>query len=266
MGELGELLRKTREERRLSLAQVEEATRIRSAYLQALEEEAWDRLPPRTYVKGFLKSYARYLGLELPQTPAFEPETALPASPTPTGAMLDVPLQPFGVRHLWPLGVGLLMIAVVAAAWWGYTHFYGGTLPFLQPTPTATPTVTPLTPSPTTPHATATPSTTPTPSATPTPVGLNLGIEIVGQRSWVRVEVDGREVFSGTLEPGTTNSWTARERILLRCGNAGAVRVTLNGQSLGLLGQAGQVLDKEWTAEGVPTRTPRTTPSPTRAP
>lgn len=265
MGELGELLRKTREERGLSLDQVEEATRIRSAYLQALEEEAWERLPPRTYVKGFLKSYARYLGLELPQTPAFEPEPALPASPTPTRAMLDVPLQPFGARRLWPLGVGLLVIAVVAAAWWGYTHFYGGTLPFLQPTPTATPTVTPLTPSPTPPPATATPSPTLTPSPTPTPAGLNLGIEIVGQRSWVRVEVDGREVFSGTLEPGTTNSWTARERILLRCGNAGAVRATLNGQSLGLLGQPGQVLDKEWTAAGVSTRTPTTAPTPTRA-
>jgi hypothetical protein len=88
---------------------------------------------------------------------------------------------------------------------------------------------------------------------------VRISVEIVGQRSWVRIAVDGQEAFAGTLEPGTNNSWQANERIDLRCGNAGAVRVTLNGELLGMLGQIGQVVQKEWTAAGVPTRTPGAT-------
>jgi hypothetical protein len=92
-------------------------------------------------------------------------------------------------------------------------------------------------------------------------VGLDLSIEIVGSRSWVLVIADGQRVFAGILEPGTADSWTARERISLRSGNAGAVRVTLNGDDLGLFGEVGEVAEVEWTAPGVPTRTPAPTPT-----
>ena len=119
MGELGELLRKTREEKGLSLAQVEEATRIRSAYLQALEDEAYERLPAPVYARGFLKNYALYLGLDPQQVLAsyHEPE-ALPAV-GPTSLIMDEPLEPIPVRlrRLWPVGLALLAVALVAAGW-----------------------------------------------------------------------------------------------------------------------------------------------------
>src|SRR3954447_174768 len=50
--------------RGLDFAQAELATKIRGKYLRALEEEQFDLLPSQTYVKGFLRTYADYLGLD----------------------------------------------------------------------------------------------------------------------------------------------------------------------------------------------------------
>jgi len=60
---IGERLRNAREARGLSLDEIEAATRIRRRYLEALEAEAFDQLPGAAYAKGFLRSYASYLGL-----------------------------------------------------------------------------------------------------------------------------------------------------------------------------------------------------------
>ena len=64
MFEIGESLREARLKRGLSPADVQKAIRIRDRYLQALEEERWELLPGDAYVKGFLRTYADYLGLD----------------------------------------------------------------------------------------------------------------------------------------------------------------------------------------------------------
>lgn len=64
MKEMGEVLRKAREEKGLSLADVQEKLMIRVKYLKALEEGDESSLPEEVYVKGFLKSYARFLDLD----------------------------------------------------------------------------------------------------------------------------------------------------------------------------------------------------------
>jgi hypothetical protein len=62
--ELGNSLREARVRQDLDFAQVELATKIRAKYLRALEDEAFEILPSETYVKGFLRSYAEFLGLD----------------------------------------------------------------------------------------------------------------------------------------------------------------------------------------------------------
>jgi cytoskeletal protein RodZ len=64
-GELGALLRQTREEKRIPLERVEEQTRIRQKYLLALEEGRYDDLPTPGHVHGFMRNYARYLDLDM---------------------------------------------------------------------------------------------------------------------------------------------------------------------------------------------------------
>jgi len=284
MGELGELLRKARQDKGLSLAQVEEATRIRGAYLQALEEEAYDRLPAPVYVKGLLKNYALYLGLDAEQALGLYQAPQAPAVNTSAPLMLDEPLHPLQLqlRQLWPLWLAVLVTILLAAGWWGYPRYRDRLnlrWPFARPAATAAPTLTPSptatitvpAPTATLPPATFTPAPTQTPRPTltstqiPTPTTvatLELTVEVVGERAWLLVQADDQAVFAGILEPGATNTWTARERIVLRCGNSGAVQISLNGQSLGQLGDVGQVIEREWTVPGVPTRTPAPSKTP----
>jgi len=62
--EIGNSLREARVRRGVDFAQAELATKIRGKYLRALEEEHFELLPAQTYVKGFLRTYAEYLGLD----------------------------------------------------------------------------------------------------------------------------------------------------------------------------------------------------------
>jgi helix-turn-helix protein len=62
--EIGNSLREARLRQTLDFPEIEQATKIRAKYLRALEDEQFDVLPAQTYVKGFLRSYAEYLGLD----------------------------------------------------------------------------------------------------------------------------------------------------------------------------------------------------------
>ena len=62
--EIGNSLREARLRRGIEFAQVEQVTKIRGKYLRALEDEQFEVLPSDTYVKGFLRTYAEYLGLD----------------------------------------------------------------------------------------------------------------------------------------------------------------------------------------------------------
>ena len=64
LDELGTLLREAREARGVTLADAQEATKINSRYLEALEDGRYDALPSEVHVKGYLRNYARYLRLD----------------------------------------------------------------------------------------------------------------------------------------------------------------------------------------------------------
>src|SRR5690349_85235 len=64
MFEIGSSLREARLRQGLEFPELEHTTKIRGKYLRALEDEQFDVLPAETYVKGFLRTYAEYLGLD----------------------------------------------------------------------------------------------------------------------------------------------------------------------------------------------------------
>lgn len=132
------------------------------------------------------------------------------------------------------------------------------------PTSTATPIPAPTgTPQPT---PTSPPTRTPTPRGTPSPEGITLQVEVT-ERAWLEVVVDGQATFEGILDQGATRTWRGREEIAMRSGNAGGVKVTVNGQSQGALGGRGEVVDREWrlVGERVVVITPER-PTPTTSP
>jgi cytoskeletal protein RodZ len=64
MSELGQLLSEARAAKLVSLAEVEAKTRIRQKYVEALENGSYEDLPRGAVARGFLRSYADYLGLD----------------------------------------------------------------------------------------------------------------------------------------------------------------------------------------------------------
>src|SRR5246500_2206070 len=64
MFQIGDSLREARARRGFTPADVHKAIRIRERYLTALEEERWEMLPGDAYTKGFLRTYAEFLGLD----------------------------------------------------------------------------------------------------------------------------------------------------------------------------------------------------------
>ncbi len=90
---IGERLRNARQTRGLSLEEIEAGTRIRRRYLEALEAEAFDEVPGPAYVKGFLRTYATYLGLSPDDLVALYPELASGTIIHP-GSSIEVRITP----------------------------------------------------------------------------------------------------------------------------------------------------------------------------
>lgn len=121
MFEIGASLREARVKRGLSPADVHKAIRIRDRYLQALEEERWELLPGDAYVKGFLRTYADFLGLDGnlyvdEYNSRFAQHDDQPLAPTPVargdfGSGGGVGL----VRPLLAIGIIVAIVAAVAA-------------------------------------------------------------------------------------------------------------------------------------------------------
>jgi cytoskeleton protein RodZ len=117
--EIGISLRTAREHRQLDLPAVERETRIRTKYLAALEEERFDTLPAPAYAKGFLRTYADFLGLDGQRfvdefNERFVSEE-LPEAPPPV--RVQRPRRLFGARLVAiPLAIGIGLFAWRLAA------------------------------------------------------------------------------------------------------------------------------------------------------
>src|SRR5574340_537663 len=115
MTTVGEILANARARKNLDLAAVEKATKIRAKFLEALEQNRFDKLPPGTFVKGFIKNYATFLGLPVEETLAFyrrqanEEKTPILKDFTPQIGRVALTPQ-FFTRA----GVGLLLVIFFA--------------------------------------------------------------------------------------------------------------------------------------------------------
>ncbi len=108
---------------------------------------------------------------------------------------------------------------------------------------TAVPTAT-LPPRTPTPDLNATPVPTDTPQP---PEQIVLSVQVLSD-TWTRVRVDtqAEPVVEGVLLAGESYEWRGDEEVVLRVGNAAGLRVSLNGQDLGVLGTQGEVIERTW--------------------
>jgi len=246
---LGDEFRAAREARHLSLSDVSEQIHIRSIYLESIEDEDWSAIAAPVYVRGFLRTYARFLGLDA--------ERAVEAYNATLGEAVKTrdPSPAAPVRRRGPsvwawLGttVAVLLVAFVA---YQYLQFQqsdrAGTVTVGEAGPGAGPSA--AAPSAAVPSAAAAtaaprPSAASSPAPKPSGTALTRTLEVrLTQPSWLLVTIDGAQAVEGLFPAGTRKSFHGK-RVDVRAGNAGGVELTVNGKDLGSMGHAGDVVER----------------------
>jgi cytoskeleton protein RodZ len=221
--EIGSSLRAAREHQKLGLADVERATHIRRKYLQALEDERWEVLPGTAYVKGFLRTYADFLGLASQRFVEEFTERFTPAEPFEPPALVRVRRRR-RLRDARLLVFPLLAVAVGLFSWRLASGGGGEPRPAYAPAP------------PSTRVRTTTPKPAPTPAA-------RARVELVAARGpcWLEARVGGKQVYARTLEQGGHARFVGR-RVWLRLGAPWNLVATVNGKPLQLPRVTGNVV------------------------
>ena len=222
MFEIGSSLREARLRQGLDFPELEQATKVRGKYLRALEDEQFSLLPAETYVKGFLRSYAEYLGLDGQlyvdefnsryvvgeDQPAPRPRRSTQPSRRPHVQSRVVLLTLLGI---------ILVTALVIVAW-TRPSAEKQSIPGLGSTNTVTSSVSPRTTTPRT--------------ATHTPTVARLEITATLDASWLQVHrssAGGPIVYQGTLEKGERQVFVGR-RLWIDVGRPEVLSVKLNGK------------------------------------
>jgi cytoskeleton protein RodZ len=227
MFEIGGSLREARLKRNLTPADVQKAIRIRDRYLQALEEERWELLPGDAYVKGFLRTYADYLGLD--GNLYVDEYNNRFAHPEEQPLLVPERFAQRPKRHLGGVGllrpvvaVGVIVAIVAAVAAW---QLSGSSGPKRSAPPTSPPTTTAHTTSKTKKHNTKRVT-----------LSLPTRAVLVAARGdcwlWVRAGgAHGPTVYEATLAQGKTLRISLKNGpALIDVGNPPALDVRLGGK------------------------------------
>jgi hypothetical protein len=225
---IGSSLRAERERLGLSLKEAESETRIRARYLEALEEERFDDLPGEAYVRGFLRSYAAYLGLDGAQyLAAYRARVRVPQP-----AIAPVPVGTPAPPRVWALAAAVAVAALVAIALGAWrleerepTEPPPPTGPHPESIVTA-PAAPPAAPPP------APPATAPPVRPAPEPPAV-LILTARGGDCWLEVRIGGpggRQAWTGTLRRGQTLRFGLQRALFIRAGAPHNLHATVAGR------------------------------------
>ena len=194
----GGWLRRQRELRQVSLREIADTTKISIRYLEALEEDRFDVLPAPVFAKGFLREYARYVGLD----PDEVVNTYLTAQAETQPEEESEPWKPQSRPSLeWTTGLLLALAVAVVLALVAAVAFYA------ERSREA-----PVAPEPVTEQA-------------PLVVTMDFA-----EDCWVEATVDGQRRLSELHVQGESLMLEADELVVLTLGNARAVRLEVNGR------------------------------------
>ena len=293
MPSFGENLKLEREKRKMTLEQISSSTKISTRMLQALEEEKFTQLPGGIFNKGFVRAYARTLGIDEDQAvadyleasgdaptvqiepgfrenPRESPAHAAPLRITDDNSgRLEIRAEVASRQLPWGAFAVVLLIVALGLSIWSYrreqqkpphtstSSQHSAAQASTENVPSATapsssPNVVPASepinssPSPgasSSPHAATTaspPPKEPEASAVPAPGEFVVAVQ-ARDASWLSITVDGKHLDPQTLQPGDERTFRAVKTVLLRVGNAGALDFRLNGKSLPVSGESGEV-------------------------
>lgn len=257
---LGRLLKRAREERQIELDQAFRVTRIRRHTLEALENERWDELPSQVFVKGFLKTYAEFLGLDKKMVlEVYERISPL------EGDRSEFLKKVSPRKKRWPLKVILPLLALAFIASIIYLNrrdistvdksfqYLGRQAPIGEEKDAAVreeggdQVEVDEREAPSRPESvegtdlTEIATVAQKPAEKPLPPRFTLTAN-VRDRTWIAIYVDDQPVEEYLFQPGETITWTAQKGFDILVGNAGGIDFLLNGTEIGTLGAEGKVV------------------------
>lgn len=271
MDSIGDTLRRERLRRGLKLEQVSAHTKIGQHYLQAMEEDRFDRLPGGLFTRSFLRQYTHALDLddeeviasltqqfEEPSVPLSEPQTRCKPSHLPR-----LPALAWFVIVMFSCG-GIYTL------WENVRRSLFETNVFV-PRPMARSGRAILAP-----RATPAPAELLQPEFHPVEEPLSVrsasqlgfgsrvaALHVVFAATepvWLSIKSDGIPAYSGTIERLQSRAFDASTKMVVLVGNAGGVRIAVNGKPVGLTGTHGEVQSLVVTPAGVQLA-PRTPPT-----
>jgi cytoskeletal protein RodZ len=276
----GERLKKEREKRGMTLEDVSGATKISVRNLRALEQEKFDQMPGGIFNRGFVRAFAKHLGLDDDQVVADYREAAgesvptldapeIPApghTPEKVAGPPSSPPQESSGQVPWAALIGLVVLGAIAVGFWSY-HSHRKTSETsalaVEPIPGGRPAEAPN-PSPeaaTPPGPRADANSAPTSSSPPSPETQSPPAAVAGSgfdlalrahdEVWLSSAVDGQPPSEAIMEDGQSITVHASDRAILKVGNAGALDVVFNGQRVPVRAAEGEVRTLTFTAAGL---------------
>ncbi len=238
--DLGSTLQNARERTGLSLSDIAARTRIPMKSLRAIEANDFAVVPAGIFLRGFIRSYAREVGVEPEAAIAeFRAMTEPAEEPAPTAK--EEPPADDDVRSS---SFDPELLTVSSGPGWGYALIAAALLitvigvnRYSAAAPPEAPASAPASaPAPAIAVARPVPPEAPEPAAT---TGTGVRIELrAGGLCWVKAVADGQTVVFHLLQPGETHAITAQRDVVLRVGDPAALSYTINGKPGQPLGAA----------------------------
>jgi cytoskeleton protein RodZ len=254
-GSFGDLLKRERELREVTLNEVTVATRIPPKFLEAFEQEDWEKLPGGVFNRGFVRAIARYLGLD-EENLLSEYDLAYGEQRAAMPALVEDPIP---TPPKWVVAAAVVAILLLGAGIiWGSVHGWrafaahraakraaltasaASGAPVAPSSGSAGAASVPVSaPTPPNPHSTdASANSSGANAAASDPQHLDLAVSTSGQTR-VRVVADGRIVLDSRLPAGETRRLFAKNQFVVSATHPEAVLLELNGQAMPSLTSVG---------------------------
>ena len=237
-GNFGERLKREREMREVSLDEISAATRISNRYLQALENEEWSKLPGGVFARGFVRTIARYLGLdEESLLGEFDLTRSKESAAAPHPPPLPLPRE---MPRWVPAAVAaFVLLLVVAAALYGWRRYSAWraahTAVASAPVKSSPPAAAAAAPASIAPAAAAEKRPADGAPAEPT---LDLSVS-TSAATHLRIVADGILLLDSEMRPGENLHFAASDRFDVTAADSSAVLLELNGQAMPPIGAPG---------------------------
>jgi transcriptional regulator with XRE-family HTH domain len=209
-GSFGSWLRRQREVREITLREISQESKISLRYLEAIEQDKKGVLPAPVFVRGFLREYARFVGLDPDEVINYHMASVPKKEADDDAAPSRGSDRPTMVRPIWLVAALVAVLAVIG----GFSYFSRSRGPESNAM---------------VPPQGATLPQTPMAEDLETPAPIRLAMDFT-QTSWVAVTIDGERAISELRVQGESLRVEAERELRIRLGNVGGVSFELNGE------------------------------------